>query len=157
MILSFPPLRLRFLLFQRRLFRSCYDGLFVTPELLLLLAPQAVSVSDAFARGVGVQDCLAAGDWSCARTFFRHYLQPLASVFSSEVFLTGRSELGSGKRKEKEEEGREVLATSLLSLLFLLSPYLPGRDECSCGLRYSFIHLLARQNKEQNSSPQNSS
>ena len=41
---------------------------------------RSISVSDAFARGVGVQDCLAAGDWSGARTFFRHYLRPSASV-----------------------------------------------------------------------------
>ena len=41
---------------------------------------RSVSVSDAFARGVGVQDCLEAGDWSGASTFFRHYLRPSASV-----------------------------------------------------------------------------
>ena len=41
---------------------------------------RAVSVSDAFARGASVTDCLAAGDWSGARTFFSHYLRPSASV-----------------------------------------------------------------------------
>ena len=41
---------------------------------------RSISVSDAFARGVGVQECLVAGDWSGANTFFRHYLRPSASV-----------------------------------------------------------------------------
>ena len=35
-----------------------------------------VSFSDAFARGAGVSDCLAAGDWIGFRTFFRHYHRP---------------------------------------------------------------------------------
>ena len=38
-----------------------------------------VSVLDAFNRGAGVSGCLAVGDWTGVGTFFRHYLQLLAS------------------------------------------------------------------------------
>ena len=41
---------------------------------------RAMSVSDAFARGVSIDAVLMAGDWSAAQTFFRHYLRPSASV-----------------------------------------------------------------------------
>ena len=44
-----------------------------------------ISVSDAFARGAGVQDCLAAGDWTGVQSFFRHYLRPSASVLHSDA------------------------------------------------------------------------
>ena len=44
------------------------------------LSTCSVLVSDAFARGVGVQGYLVAGVWSGASAFFRHHLRPLASV-----------------------------------------------------------------------------
>ena len=37
---------------------------------------RSVSVSDAFTRGVDLDSILRAGDWSGARTFYRHYLRP---------------------------------------------------------------------------------
>ena len=37
---------------------------------------RSVSVSDAFACGVDLESILRAGDWSGARTFYRHYLRP---------------------------------------------------------------------------------
>ena len=40
---------------------------------------RAISVSDAFKRGVAMSEILRAGDWSGASTFFRHYLRPAAS------------------------------------------------------------------------------
>ena len=42
---------------------------------------RATSVSDAFARGEDLATVLRAGDWTRARTFFRHYLRTsVASV-----------------------------------------------------------------------------
>ena len=41
---------------------------------------RSISVSDAFARGASVGDVLLAGDWTCARTFFRHYCRTSGSV-----------------------------------------------------------------------------
>ena len=66
--------------FQRRHFQSYYVGR------SSLVAPPGstrhISVSDAFARGAAVQDCLAAGDWTGVQIFFitRHYLCPSSSV-----------------------------------------------------------------------------
>ena len=37
---------------------------------------RAVSVSNAFARGMDMATILDAGDWSSAQTFYRHYLRP---------------------------------------------------------------------------------
>ena len=45
---------------------------------------RSISVSDAYARGVNVEDILRAGDWSGAQTFFRHYLRPSASSCHQE-------------------------------------------------------------------------
>ena len=39
-----------------------------------------VSVSNAFACGASISDCLTAGDWLGPRTFFHHYLHPSASL-----------------------------------------------------------------------------
>ena len=41
---------------------------------------RAISVSDAFARGSSLDDVLQAGDWSSARTFFRHYCRVSSSL-----------------------------------------------------------------------------
>ena len=38
-----------------------------------------ISVSDAVARGVSIDEALRAGDWSGAGTFFRHYFRPSGS------------------------------------------------------------------------------
>jgi hypothetical protein len=35
-----------------------------------------ISVSEAVARGLSIDEALRAGDWSGASTFFRHYLRP---------------------------------------------------------------------------------
>ena len=41
---------------------------------------RAISVSDAVARGVSIEEALRAGDWSGAGTFYRHYLRPSGSL-----------------------------------------------------------------------------
>jgi len=41
---------------------------------------RSTSVSDAFARGEDLATVLRAGDWSRARTFFRHYLRMSVST-----------------------------------------------------------------------------
>ena len=44
---------------------------------------RAISVSDAVARGVSVEEALRAGDWSGAGTFYRHYLRPSGSTVTA--------------------------------------------------------------------------
>ena len=44
---------------------------------------RAISVSDAVARGVSVEEALRAGDWSGAGTFYRHYLRPSGSTVAA--------------------------------------------------------------------------